>query len=171
MDGIAFLRHRNAVHRLLAGRQRAPEVAGRMQAGAAFLALPSPRALRFLWQPLPPGLQRSWCGLENVLRMARRATKGRLACPSRGCWPGDAACLDLDLRSRDAPAPAAPRWRKTHRGRCSAPFSALLAIRYLWLAAEDFLVRLCKTGFKAQPARIDFAGVNISRICIYRRLR
>ena len=33
------------------------------------------------------------------------------------------------------------------------------------------LVRLCKTGFKAQPARIDFAGVNISRICIYRRLR
>ena len=32
----------------------------------------------------------------------RRAATGRLSCPRAGCRSGDAACLDLDLRLRDA---------------------------------------------------------------------
>ena len=46
-DFLLFLLLLSPFFGILAGRQRAPEVAGRMHAGAAFLALPSPRALRF----------------------------------------------------------------------------------------------------------------------------
>ena len=71
----------------------------------AFLAQPSPRALRFR----QPGLSFIFysileCG--RVWRMfctpRRRAATGRLSCPRAGCRSGDAACLDLDLRLRDA---------------------------------------------------------------------
>ena len=51
-DFLLFLLLLSPFFGILAGRQRAPEVAGRTHAGTAVLALPSPRALRFLWQPL-----------------------------------------------------------------------------------------------------------------------
>ena len=78
------------VRRLLAGSQRAPEVTGRMHAGSAFLALPSPRALRFR-QPL--GLARSWeCGVgecsAHVADAAVFYVLGRGAGPvMRRLWP------------------------------------------------------------------------------------
>ena len=46
-DFLLFLLIVSPFFGILAGRQRAPEVAGRMHAGAAVLALPSPRALLF----------------------------------------------------------------------------------------------------------------------------
>jgi len=78
------------------------------------------------------------CGVGEC--SAHVADAQPLASPRTGCRTGDPPCLDLDLRSRDAPAPAAPRWRKTHRGRCSAP-----------LAIRDFVARgggaeLCGSG-------------------------
>ena len=86
---------------------------------------------------------RSWSAVgfgECSAHVADAAAKGLLLSPMTGCGTGDAACLDRDLRWRDAPAPAAPRWRKTHRGRCSAP-----------LAIRDFVARgggaeLCGSG-------------------------
>ena len=78
------------------------------------------------------------CGVGEC--SAHVADAQPLASYRTGCRTGDPPCLDLDLRSRDAPAPAAPRWRKTHRGRCSAP-----------LATRDFVARgggaeLCGSG-------------------------
>ena len=84
-----------------------------------FLVLPSPRGVRFLWQPLPTCRE---CGLENVLHI-RRADTGRLLCPRTGYGTGDAASLAF-ISTHAAPVPAAPRWRKTHRGSCSAPLAA-----------------------------------------------
>ena len=122
-----------------------------------WLAFAAWRAI--VWQPLP-----SSCGAETVFECgvgecsAHVADAQPLASPRTGCRTGDPSCLDLDLRLRDAAsAPAAPRWRKAHRGRCSAP-----------LAIRDFVARgggaelcavalgsgtLCKTGFPARGGR------------------
>ena len=91
-----------------------------------------------VWQPLPSCRDVFECGVGEC--SAHVADAQPLASPRTGCRTGDPPCLDLDLRSRDAPAPAAPRWRKTHRGRCSAP-----------LAIRDFVARgggaeLCGSG-------------------------
>ena len=87
---------------ILAGRQRAPEVVGRMHAELRFLALPSPRALRFRlpWSLLDLGS----AGWRMFCACRRRAAKRRVSCPRAGCGTGDAACLDLDLQLRDAAA-------------------------------------------------------------------
>ena len=109
------------------------------------------------------------CGAgECSAHVADTAAKGCLLCPRTGCGTGDAACLDLDLRRRAGPGRAAmaqnspgPMLRTVLRTASDPVF----------VARRRILVRLCKTGFKAQPGQINFAGVNISRICIYRRLR
>ena len=130
---------------ILAGRQRAPEVAGRMHAGAEVLVLPSPRALRFRlpWSLLDLGS----AGWRMFCACRRRAAKRRVSCPRAGCGTGDAACLDLDLQLRDAPAPAAPRWRKTHWGLGSAPVTvqSLCLTREKWRRKARCPCR--KTGF------------------------
>ena len=64
-----------------------------------------------------------------------------------GSRTGDPPCLDLDLQLRDAPAPAAPRWRKTHRGLGSAPLTvqSLCLTREKWRRQARCPCR--KTGF------------------------
>ena len=96
VDGIAFLRHRNAVHRLLAGRQRAPEVAGRIHTGEAVFGA-ALAAWRAIFMAASPKLQRLLlsAGWRMFCASRRRAATGRLLCPRTGCGTGDAACLDL----------------------------------------------------------------------------
>ncbi len=108
----------------------------------------------------------SWSvrGWRTFCTSRRRAAKGRLSCPRTGCGTGDAACLDLDLRLRDAPAPTALRWRKTHRGRCSAPIGDPgFVARGGGIVAYGLTPSCAKTGFPG-PESVFFALLSLSNL-------
>ena len=126
-----------------------------MHAGAAFLALPSPRALRFLWQPLSCRLFLS-AGLENVLRMS--PTRSLLHLLGRGAGPVIRRVWTLTCdRETRRPRPRRDGAKPTGAG---APRHWRSGI--LWLAAAERNCvavalgsgTLCKTGFPARARDI-----------------
>ena len=99
------------------------------------------------------------CGVGEC--SAHVADAQPLASPRTGCRTGDPPCLDLDLQLRAAPAPTAPRWRKTHRGLCSAP----LTVQSLCLAAGKVAAAGSMSVLQAkqvlQAELIEFAPVSL----------
>ena len=153
------------VHRsLLGGSERRSLEADCTPQKNFWLAFAAWRAI--VWQPPQAAETVFECGVGEC--SAHVADAQPLASPRTGCRTGDPPCLDLDLRSRDAPAPAAPRWRKTHWGLGSVPLTVqnLCLTREKWWRQARCPCR--KTGF---AGRINQFAPVISLFCTYPRLR